>query len=70
MGATVTQKSRVIFNEGKLEVNKAFTDATFEIFEKIFISMMFGRLVLSLISFKYLKVTKLMIYYHLLMALI
>lgn len=51
-------------------LNLSYTDATYSIFEKVFATLMIGRLILLVASFKYPRVTKLMIYNNLLMALI
>ena len=64
------QKARTGLDEGKIDVNESYTDATFSTWEKIFIAMIFARLPIFFLSFKYLKVTKLYIYYNLMFALI
>ena len=64
------QKARNGLDEGKVDVNESYTDATFSTWEKIFIAMIFARLPIFFLSFKYLKVTKLYIYYNLMTALI
>ena len=64
------QIARKILNEGNVDVNKNYTDATFSTWENIYTVIIFGRILVFFLSFKYLKVTKLYIYYNLLTALV
>lgn len=52
------------------EVNQETVDTTFSAFVKLFYVLSFGRLVLLLISIKYLKITKVYCYYQLLIWLV
>ena len=63
------QVARKNLDEGIVEVNKNYTDATFTTWENIHRAIIFGRIFIFFISFKYLKVTKLYIYYNLIMTL-
>ena len=68
-GGSRVQKSKEYIEEGKMH-NVAYVDATFAYFEAAFVTLMFGRVILLLISTKYLNVTKCVAYYQLGMELI
>ena len=63
-GFSRPQKSKKYIEDGKPH-NKDFVDATFAYFEVAYTVLMFGRIILLLISTKYLNVTKCVPYYQL-----
>ena len=69
-GAADTQKSRTDLEEGKVDVNENYTDATYSTFESVFTAMICARVLLLILSFKYLRLTKVFIYYNVMAALV
>ena len=69
LGDTLQQKAAKYIADGK-PINEEFVDSTTDTFTRLLQLQLVGRALLLLISFKYLKVTKVMCYYTLLVELI
>ena len=69
LGESRVQKSRQYIKEGKPH-NKGFVDSTFPYLEVLMTTLAFGRVLILLISTKYLNVIKVVAYYELVILLI
>ena len=64
------QRSRRYIEDGTLPFNKSFVETTFIYFEVAYTALMFGRIIPLLISIKWPRVTKYMVFYQYVMEFI